>query len=201
MNERRRAMMGVKKGESIVYPDGFVPVEYLQSVAYQCRLDTGVVPSISKKFIVDGLVATDENVTHVLFESTYSWSTGEQVKVHLNGIWNWARLSFSDANHLREGINNTKSRHIYEIDANGSYIDGVMWSWTPSKSFEGYNSTVNLFCDTAVRIYNFKVEDNGVLTMNLVPGRINQVGCMYDTVSGQVFYNNSSGSFTLGPDI
>lgn len=122
MNERRRAMMGVKKG-GIVYPEGFVPVEYLQSAAWTCRLDTGVVPSISKKFIVDGLVATDENVTCVLFDSTYSWSTGEQVGVQVHGIWNWAELKFSDLSR-RHGDINTKSRHIYEIDANGSYIDG-----------------------------------------------------------------------------
>ena len=36
---------------------------------------------------------------------------------------------------------------------------------------------------------------------NFIPVRVGQVGYMYDTVSGQLFGNDGTGDFILGPDI
>ena len=37
--------------------------------------------------------------------------------------------------------------------------------------------------------------------MDLIPVRVGTTGYMYDKVSGQLFSNNGTGSFTLGQDI
>ena len=50
------------------------------------------------------------------------------------------------------------------------------------------------------KIYYVTLEGNGK-KLELIPVRKNGVGYMYDKVSGQLFGNLGSGSFTLGPDI
>lgn len=43
--------------------------------------------------------------------------------------------------------------------------------------------------------------ENNVLLADFIPVRVGQVGYMYDNVSGELFGNDGSGSFTLGPDV
>ena len=50
------------------------------------------------------------------------------------------------------------------------------------------------------RIYSAKISQGSNITMDLIPVRIGQIGYMYDKVSGQLFGNDGTGSFTLGPD-
>lgn len=50
-------------------------------------------------------------------------------------------------------------------------------------------------------IYSFRITDNNnIVKLDLVPVRVGQVGYMYDKVSHQLFGNQGTGSFILGPD-
>lgn len=51
------------------------------------------------------------------------------------------------------------------------------------------------------RVYYFKLYNNNVLVMNLIPVRIGQIGYLFDKVSKRLFGNSGSGDFILGPDI
>ena len=51
------------------------------------------------------------------------------------------------------------------------------------------------------RIYRAKVYLNSILVRDLIPIRVNQTGYMYDKVTKQLFGNNGTGDFVLGPDI
>lgn len=46
------------------------------------------------------------------------------------------------------------------------------------------------------RLYYLKIGN-----LDLIPVRVGQVGYMYDKVSGELFGNSGTGSFTLGPDV
>lgn len=50
-------------------------------------------------------------------------------------------------------------------------------------------------------IYWLKVEHNGVLVRDFIPVRKGGIGYMYDRVSGQLFGNQGSGNFIVGPDV
>ena len=51
------------------------------------------------------------------------------------------------------------------------------------------------------RIYYFKIyQNNNVLVRDFVPVRVEQIGYLYDKVTGQFFRNSGSGTFVLGPD-
>lgn len=51
------------------------------------------------------------------------------------------------------------------------------------------------------KIYDAKIYQNDVLVRDFIPVRIDTVGYLYDTVSGELFGNLGTGSFTLGPDV
>lgn len=55
--------------------------------------------------------------------------------------------------------------------------------------------------DIGLRIYSFTVSKQGVILMNLVPVKINEIGYMYDTITKTLFSNVGSGQFILGPNI
>ena len=53
-----------------------------------------------------------------------------------------------------------------------------------------------------IRIYRAKFTDNNnIVIRDLIPVRVGQIGYMYDRISGTLFGNAGTGSFTLGPDI
>ncbi len=51
------------------------------------------------------------------------------------------------------------------------------------------------------RIYGAKISEGTDIIMDLTPVRVGQVGYMYDKISGNLFGNSGTGSFTLGNDI
>ena len=54
--------------------------------------------------------------------------------------------------------------------------------------------------NTGGQIYYAKIIVDGVLVRDFIPVRVGQIGYLYDKVSGELFGNQGSGNFTLGPD-
>lgn len=52
-----------------------------------------------------------------------------------------------------------------------------------------------------VRFGEIKIYHNSILVRDFIPVRVGSVGYMYDRVSGQLFGNQGTGEFVLGPDI
>lgn len=50
-------------------------------------------------------------------------------------------------------------------------------------------------------VYSCQFYYGNSIICNLVPVRVEQIGYMYDTVSGELFGNAGTGDFVLGPDI
>lgn len=67
----------------------------------------------------------------------------------------------------------------------------------------GINNSGSLFSSYIFRgnMYYCKIWDNDTLVRDFIPVRVEQVGYMYDKVSGQLFGNAGSGNFILGNDI
>lgn len=83
-------------------------------------------------------------------------------------------------------------------------VDGTEYSTTNSgNSYQGY---VQLFAHSnnyfaLGRIYQCEIYNNNIKIADLIPVRVGQVGYMYDKISNQLFGNNGTGSFVLGPDL
>jgi len=76
----------------------------------------------------------------------------------------------------------------------GSYTTGKNYGIFARISSDGSIST------RPCRFAYFKLSRNGVLLRDFIPVRAGSTGYMYDRVSGTLFRNVGSGSFSVGPD-
>ena len=86
---------------------------------------------------------------------------------------------------------------IFAIEDIGSIYDAIKNSWggdtTELRLFYGYNTP------TQCRIYVYKQKRDGKLIVDMLPVLDwNDVPCMYDKVSGELFYNQGTGEFLYG---
>lgn len=87
-------------------------------------------------------------------------------------------------------------------------INGTVYtSSQPNNVTSSNNSSIYLFCAgsskesyLAGRIGYVKIYINNVLVRDFIPVRVGSVGYMYDKVSKQLFGNEGTGDFILGPD-
>lgn len=101
---------------------------------------------------------------------------------------------------------------VFEYRSNDFFIDGVRKVHMTIKTFIT-DYTVYLFSPNkydgveypyteGYRIYSYKHKRNNTFLIDLIPVVDKQgVGCMYDKVSKQLFYNQGTGSFIVGPRV
>ena len=82
------------------------------------------------------------------------------------------------------------------VSLSGTYTTPVTLALFANK--KASNNTVEHI--SKMKLYSLKFEKNGVTLLDLVPVRVGQVGCLYDKISGQLFGNDGTGTFILGPD-
>ena len=66
-----------------------------------------------------------------------------------------------------------------------------------NRSLTNPNTSRNI----GLKIFSFKIRDNGVLLRDFIPVRVGNDGYMYDNVSRTLFGNIGTGNFILGQDI
>ena len=110
-----------------------------------------------------------------------------------------SNLAQTDLHEFKTSLSDTTQ--MFEVDGVGatgnintgriSYTNICLFAlnWNGAQSF------------ASAKLYNFKLTKNNVLALDMIPVRVGMVGYMYDRVSGQLFGNDGTGDFVLGPDI
>lgn len=98
--------------------------------------------------------------------------------------------------------------HTIDFNKNVHTMDGYTCNHTAATFTSIYNDTIfgcrsytGAVSHGYYKFYYFQIYDNGTLVRDYIPVRKNNIGYMYDRVSGQLFGNAGSGQFVLGPDI
>lgn len=200
MSEFRRRLMMARKAKPYD-----AEVEYLQSSGTQ-YIDTGIKPN--NKYSFDTKVAMTQNAFNCVFwgvrsKGTYS-TTGRQCYLKCN-----TEANSSDKN-IRFFSTNANSSANWD---GGLMNVGQMYEYTNLHCVsEMYEMTypITLFALNTIGTINtsvgvcliggFTAYNDGVKVMDLIPVRKNGVGYMYDKVSGELFGNAGTGSFTYGND-
>lgn len=184
-------------------------IEYLESTGTQ-YIDTGYVPNADTIAVLDAALTSAGNETTMfgLINSnggvrfhfgTYQskWHYGVSPTA-ANGKW---------FNFTTPELDTT--RHTFELRGNGySAVD--LETNTVSVTSGTYSMSIYLFgrhigtttngrCK--MRLYGFTISEASSLIHDFIPVRIDQVGYLYDRVSGELFGNNGTGSFVLGQDV
>ena len=93
-----------------------------------------------------------------------------------------------------------------EVRINECIVDGTSYALP---SYTGLENTqaITIFNrydglrQISGRLYSFRIDKAGMKVLDLIPVRIGDEGYMYDRISGNLFGNQGSGKFILGPDI
>ena len=95
-------------------------------------------------------------------------------------------------------------KNIIKVDNASISISNASYSTQPSKTMYLFaaNYAGNPWSDRLFKgkIRSVKIYNGENLLTDFIPVRVGQVGYLYDKVSGELFGNQGSGNFTLGPD-
>lgn len=124
-----------------------------------------------------------------------------------NGYWACAYGSVSTANTFLSP-NTIKDNNIHNWEYKNYTFNVTDLNLTKSVSsitFGGTTAKLRLFwgynAATQGKISSYKHIKNGNVVVDLIPVRKDNVGYMYDKVSGQLFGNAGTGNFILGQDV
>lgn len=203
-------------GNDLVFQNGGGPtplpydaeVEYLQSSGTQ-YIDTGI--NADSDISVEVQIAnhgTTWDATHCAFGAITSSSPYVRHYVALgSGTDGWLLCFNTTTNHR----SNTKPADdvttLIKVDAVAKrfYVNGANKASLSTATFDvGQNFLLfargGVLAYSSVRIYYAKLWDGANLVRDFIPVRVGTTGYMYDRVSGELFGNEGSGTFTLGND-
>lgn len=194
---RRRMIMGVKPYDS--------EIEYLQSTGKQ-YIETGIIPNDSTGVYItayrisgnDNLVIgcrnNSGNTRWAIGITTLGWYYGWRVFENSNISGGPAYIHM---NYLNDGKFKVKTPTTTKTMILPSL------SFTPAYNIRLFGSAgINAsYAKWYGRIYAVQITQGTEIIMDLIPVRVGDIGYMYDKVSDQLFGNDGTGSFILGPDI
>ena len=188
-------------------PVGFVRLDYIESSGTQW-IDTGVIPSLTQKYIIDGQF-TDVG------SSQHNGATNGGYYFLPLSIWSGYNYfgCQSGSSAIFSSVSKDLNKHIFVFDLlNGKFIvDTVEQSFTPSSNISqvseiafylfrlnGINSGYDY-----LRLYSCKIYDNGTLVRNYIPCYRYSDGVegLYDTVNNRFDTNQGTGRFIRGKEI
>ncbi len=202
-------------GETITLPAGYTRLEYIQSTGTQ-YIDTGVKGNLNTRAELDFKFSAYTPTSGEKYGNMLGFRTDQNQQAFLcgttNGYINEGTKLFCQFDTVTPTILQDAfidlNRHVLTLSKDGFYIDNISYRTYPNATTFTTTKNITLFAYFSSSnfsygkfiAYSFKLWDGNTLVRNFVPAKDsnNEIG-MYDTVSGQFFRNQGSGSFTAGP--
>ena len=186
---------------------GGTQIPYIRNTTVSAYIDTGITPNQTTRMIV---------WARNLNPYAYAWLFGSRVSGSSNGFSVCApngadtgkiRLQFgNNGANSGDAFKYLSGYHKYELNAGKLYVDDVQVASVSSSNFSNSHN-IHLFglnnngghasASVVIDICAAKIYKGGSLVRDFTPVQSPSVG-MYDAVSGTVFTNAGSGSFTYG---
>ena len=183
-------------------------VEYLESSGTQW-IDTGKVLS-STGFAYDADVMFQATYNCIVFggRTIANCEAADSLSLFIvGGMWRFDNFGSSRPGPaVNKGI-----RYSVSLVDSKTTVNGVeTTTYFPTGHSSG--ATVYIFAghrpqgsgdvefQSSIRLYSLKFYQDGVLAADYRPVRVSSVGYLYDRVSGQLFGNQGTGDFIIGPD-
>ena len=217
MSKFRRQLMAASMGEPVP-PTPPLPydaeVEWLGYDGLQ-YIDTGITPNQTIEAEIK-MMPTDANVnSYAIFGARNSASNTSTKTLFSLAIWsNGTNAALNDYNY-DSGWKNVLAYNtecVLSIKSRKLYKDNTLVVSSGKTNSFSFDVTYGLLRNhlkngnwddrqgTSGRLYYCKIWKGGNLVRDFITVRVGQVGCLYDKVSEQLFYNVGTGNFTLGND-
>lgn len=174
-------------------------IEYIESSGTQ-YINTGITPSIDSSFEIT-LGSVDPLGGERAIFSTGTYSTGTYLMTQdTNNALTWYYPGKATV------LSDYTNKHKVELYRGRITVDDEIIADNTNTSATTFgNITIfNVENDrfSAYKLYGFNIYDNGDLVFEGLPAKDpDGIPCLYDTVSGEYFYNAGTGSFVAGDDI
>lgn len=200
-----RDVIKIMKGSELMWPLPYdAEVEYLQSSGTQ-YIATNVIPTSSTGMSLD----FQRSVTNDTFYMGMRNGTGD-VRFVIAGASNRHYVGYGKVYSLTNSNNfnrNEVALNLYNSrkatfngDGNSTSLNTL--PFTPNRPIYIFkaNDAVNSTTPCACKVFGAKITEGNTLVHDFIPVRKNGVGYLYDKVSGELFGNDGSGIFGIGPD-
>ena len=196
-------------GSDVTATFPYTKFEYIESTGTQ-YLNIPYKPSSDTKIVADVQITSLASNTINIFDAKTSWSSNAFTVGSFAG--SPPRVAFGyNTTSVPSSINNaieyTTNRMLVIVDKNYFSV-GSLYKYTFAYGtfFRCANNLIicansDLGGLTSMRIYSFKIYENDMLIMDLIPARRDRSVGLYDIVSDQLFTNSGSGNFVAGPEI
>lgn len=201
------ARTGAWSGKRLPYD---AEVEYLESTGTQC-VDTGVIIPPNVDFEFTGSIVSDIANGCVFGETIkMGWAVDNPGYALVTTSSGKIYLRYGNSTNTMIGLTNIGLSNTFTASLVGNTfnVNGLLVGTVNRiSSFDRPVSSMGIFRRnflesvvknffSAVRINNLKF---GTL-FDFIPVRVGDVGYLYDRVSGQLFGNQGTGDFVIGPD-
>ena len=203
-NTKYKIMVGNQKEDFVIHRLYDAQIEFLQSSGTQ-YINTGIVLN-DANYIIDAVfsISTSTNRTYAAL-----FTNRENNKDTYGFAINGTNTFINPCNNPNNGIS---VRYSYEtiyslkLQRGKVVLNGNTYTNTTYKNSYTQNSLWifrQRFNNTCLsgKLYSLSITHNESIIADFIPVRDGQEGCLYDRVSGTLFKNAGTGSFTLGPDI
>ena len=205
-----RAMRDGSKATPTVLPSGYTELEYIESHADGSSdgqyIDTGIKSSSNVQVTADFQYTTVSNYSHCgLFggRGPGSGYSGRLCFYYNNGGW---RFDYNNANFSIADSEYMSRQQLTLSNGTVTLSDGktASGSGTFTGSYNIYvfaNNTAGVVGECAnIKLWSFTISD-GSASRSYVPAKRDSDGAigLYDTIGGQFYANDGTGSFTAGP--
>ena len=182
------------------------PVEYIESTGTQ-YIDTGIKLDNNSSVELDYQLTQAVQNRKGLFGGLDTGGS-KRFGALLSPSNNQLESGYGSGNEFYQlGLPDT-NRHIMKQEKNLLYFDGsLVYTFNTATFTQSFNAPLGNFNFTnynpaSAKYYRSKWWDNGTLVRSFIPVRDeNNVGYMFDEVTGQLFGNAGSGSFVIGNDL
>ena len=198
----RRRVMGGKK---LPYD---AEIEFLQS-SFTQYIDTGIKVTSNPRAIVELMQTTTMGSDYWgnMYPGAYANTDGMFSAYFFYGqisAWRYGNKKHEVGQSFRVGLNvkfklETGKKVILndgeqEVEMNNDFV------YSPDqKNVDIFRSRETSY--SSWKLYTFKLYDAGELVRDYIPVRVGTTGYLYDKVSGELFGNQGTGDFILGPDL
>ena len=177
----------------------YIPIAYLENVASETYINTGVYANQNSKLVVD----------YNIFDCPSSGAIYSIIGSDLVNIsqYNTNFVAFGTKQASWAGIVGMGTRHTITADRNSWKINDTLieYSPLPADSFIStplmiFAKNTNNISNCVIQLYSLKLYQNDILVHDYVPALDeNYVACLYDRIEEVFLYSSGTGNFTAGP--
>lgn len=189
-----------------ILPQGYTRCKYLESTGTQ-YINTNFKPNNNTSIEIKVTVQNSINTCLYCSRTNLSQITYSAFLMQGTNL----RIDYGNQQNLTNHESLIGKEYVYRQEKNEIYVNGELIATIKEKNFQcAYNmyllashiGEINIDnCRNSI-LYYCKIWDNNILVRNFIPCLdSNNRPCMYDTVSGQTFYNQGTGEFIAGPTL